>query len=64
MYDYDDYEFPEETPERFWTLRRAIFMLITLLTLLAFLTYVLIVPLVQVGRSPRAFPTPTQIPRF
>lgn len=68
-YEPDDDDIPEviflaedETP--FWTVRRVLMVIITLLVLIAFLTYVFIVPLVY--NQPAQHPplTPTVLPRF
>jgi quinol-cytochrome oxidoreductase complex cytochrome b subunit len=63
--DYD-YPLPEEEPEEpYWTVKRIVFTIITLLTLIAFFTYVFIVPLIEANqRNSIPYPTPTVLPRF
>jgi hypothetical protein len=67
VYDYDAYDPYEdeyEEEERYWTIRRVIFLLVTLLIVVAFLTYTLL-PLIQATVQPTApdpGPTPTAMP--
>ena len=71
-HEYDDYEYDRLDPpltlipidvdadERFWTPRRVVYAIITLLTVLALLTMIL--GPVIVNSRPRRLPRPTAIP--
>jgi hypothetical protein len=61
VYDYDPYDEFDEQEERYWTPRRVVFLLITLLIIIAFLAWTLR-PLLDAALLPPPPPRPTPIP--